>query len=181
MPHPSSLSLAYEQAKLKESIRELGYFPTIYTSIPSENARVNLIVSWCKQSDQVKCNLKEQPNTNWCQGMKHYTDKRRSEGVLEGEEQIYPELLPYKHSSKTMEKIPELPFCQYTLCHISEQTSRAARRLRLPEGPKGEPRPSRSRRPCCQPEVLGEGGHNGKHLKPAQSGVRKQNKGSNMA
>nr|CAD1831730.1 unnamed protein product [Ananas comosus var. bracteatus] len=57
-----------------------------------------------------------------------------------------------------------------------KQTSPAARRLRLPEGPKGEPPPSRSRRPCCQPEMLGECGHSWKHLTPARRGARKQNR-----
>nr|CAD1840671.1 unnamed protein product [Ananas comosus var. bracteatus] len=122
MPHPCSLSLFYEQAKLKESNRELGYFPPIYVSIIFENARVDSISSWCKQSEQVRHYLMEQLNTTQ-QVMKYHTDKG-SERVLEGSDQICPESSIDKHSIKALRRSQNITDIHYRPYHLLEQTSR---------------------------------------------------------
>nr|CAD1816984.1 unnamed protein product [Ananas comosus var. bracteatus] len=122
MPHPCSLSLFYEQAKLKESNRELGYFPPIYVSITFENAREDSNSSWCRQSEQVKHYLMEQLNTTQ-QVMKYHTDKG-SERVLEGSDQIWPESSIDKHSIKALRRSQKITVIHYRPYHLLKQTSR---------------------------------------------------------
>nr|CAD1823585.1 unnamed protein product [Ananas comosus var. bracteatus] len=172
MPHPCSRFLAYEQDKLQESDELIAYLNnglnqkhqgrSIYKietiaimlvvatweqnlrgKLGSNNAHYGLSPARWWKKEQVIHFFEEPPNKQ--QQRKEYNaDKRRSKGVFEVKEQLCLKLLLCEQPIMPLEGYLRLTINQFGLYYISEQTRSAARRLQLPDGPKGEPRPNRS-------------------------------------
>nr|CAD1842071.1 unnamed protein product [Ananas comosus var. bracteatus] len=83
----------------------------------------------------------EEPPNKQQQRKEYNADKRRSKGVFEVKEKLCLKLLLCEQPIMPLEGYLRLTLNQFGLYYISEHTSLVARRLRLPEGPKGESLP----------------------------------------
>nr|CAD1837233.1 unnamed protein product [Ananas comosus var. bracteatus] len=163
MPHPCSRFLAYEQDKLQESdVSDCNSYNINYghRMMVKGHSLLSLIKGYVRHKygeiqdvreleDEASCFLiiprmaiRKLAYKKWCNGLSRRTTSKDCSALKKRANGEQNEISREDHTEiKTMEKIPELTFSQYALYYISVQTRLSARRLRLPEGPEGEPPP----------------------------------------
>ncbi|XP_020106875.1 uncharacterized protein LOC109723072 [Ananas comosus] len=163
MPHPCSRFLAYEQDKLQESdVSDCNFHNAnyVHSVMVIGNSFLSLVEGQVhpengedqdvrELEDETSCSLiiarmvmKRFADKKWCDGLYRQKISKDCSALKKKTNGEQNEISREDHIEiKTMEKISELTLSQFALYHISEQTRLAACRLRLPEGPEGEPSP----------------------------------------
>uniref|UniRef100_A0A6V7QWN0 Uncharacterized protein n=1 Tax=Ananas comosus var. bracteatus TaxID=296719 RepID=A0A6V7QWN0_ANACO len=163
MPHPCSRFLAYEQDKLQESdVSDCNFHNAnyVHSVMVIANSFLSLVEGQVhpengedqdvrELEDETSCSLiiarmvmKRFADKKWCDGLYRQKISKDCSALKKKTNGEQNEISREDHIEiKTMEKISELTLSQFALYHISEQTRLAACRLRLPEGPEGEPSP----------------------------------------
>nr|CAD1837504.1 unnamed protein product [Ananas comosus var. bracteatus] len=163
MPHPCSRFLAYEQDKLQESdVSDCNFHNAnyVHSVMIIDNSFLSLVESQVHHENGEDQDVRELEDETSCSliiarmVMKRFAYKKWCDGLYRRKVSKDCSALKKKANGKQNEatsednreitargKILKPTSNQIGLYHISRQTSRAARRLRLPKGPKGEPPP----------------------------------------